>query len=292
MKTNIMIFCSLKYDRSDNLGDEIQSLAAEQFLPRLDGLIDRDIELNDVKEPTFIIFNGWFKHGPDHWREGAAEYWPPSNQVQPGFFGFHIAYPELLTAEFLEYCRKWAPMGCRDKGTMEMLQEKGIEAYFSRCLTLTFPSREKDPSDSKVYIVEGQKHIDPEIIPEELRQNAVYKNHYISSKLKRETMLKRQMAQDLLDEYSSNARLIITNLLHCAMPCVAMRIPVVLITEYDPFYPAGYRLDPIEDILPLYEAGDDINWNPQAPDISDIANEIRGNMKTLISEKRSQFISF
>ena len=28
--------------------------------------------------------------------------------------------------------------GCRDRGTMEILQAAGVEAYYSKCLTLTF----------------------------------------------------------------------------------------------------------------------------------------------------------
>src|SRR5262249_44591032 len=147
----MMRYLSLKYSKSDNLGDEIQSLAAEQYLPRLDGFVDRDTEMHQVSEPAFVFLNGWFKHGPTHWNDDAAECWPPSPQLRPGFLGFHIAYPQaLLTVRALEYYASWAPIGCRDVGTKAMLEAVGIDAYFSRCLTLTFPKRERAPDRGRV----------------------------------------------------------------------------------------------------------------------------------------------
>src|SRR5262249_25197760 len=111
-----MRYCTLEYRHSDNIGDEIQSLAAEQYLPRVDAFIDRDAGLHDVSEPSFVFMNGWFKHGPTHWRDDATECWPPAAALRPGFIGFHIAYPELVTDAFLDYCRQWQPIGCRDLG--------------------------------------------------------------------------------------------------------------------------------------------------------------------------------
>jgi hypothetical protein len=71
-------------------------------------------------------------------------------------------------------------------------------------------------------------------------------------------------------------------LLHCAMPCVAMGIPTVFIAPPDPLYPTDYRLDPIRDILPVYHAGDEIDWSPKPPDVSLLAEEIRNRAKALI----------
>lgn len=277
-----MQYYSLKYSRSDNLGDEIQSLAAEQYLPRLDGFVDRDTGLHAISEPTFIVLNGWFKHGPTHWRTNAAHCWPPSKNVHPAFIGFHIAFPDLLADEFLDYYREWAPIGCRDRRTMKLLQERGVEAYFSRCLTLTFPKREKEPPNGKVYIVEGRSTIRKDVIPDQLAREAEYRNHYIPPQYNEDNAIKRKMAKDLLGEYQRNARLIITNLLHCALPCVAMRIPVVFIAPHDPLDPTGERLDPLRDIIHVYKMDDDIDWNPQAPDISTIADEIRTQARSLL----------
>jgi hypothetical protein len=275
-------FCSLKYRHSDNLGDEIQSLAAEQYLPRLEGFVDRDDGLRSVAEPTFVFLNGWFKHGPTHWRLGAAECWPPSHQVRPAFIGFHIAFSDLLTEECFRYYRRWAPIGCRDIGTMNMLKENGVEAYFSRCLTLTFPPRKDAPADARTFIVEGRRPIDRSVIPDEIAREAEYRNHYVAAQDKTNNAAKRNKSKSLLDEYRSGAKLVVTNLLHCALPCVAMRIPTVFITAPDPLYPTDYRLDPIRDIIPIYHAEDEIDWNPKPPDVSALAEEIRGRAMALI----------
>ncbi|MCL6620507.1 MAG: hypothetical protein K6T55_00245 [Syntrophobacterales bacterium] len=59
-------FASLKYDFCGNLGDEIQSVAAEQFLPRVDKKFDRD-SLRQVSEPDryLLILNGYFSRFPE-----------------------------------------------------------------------------------------------------------------------------------------------------------------------------------------------------------------------------------
>jgi len=57
----------LKYEHSllsvrpQNLGDEIQSLAALQFLPRVDTQFNRDtLSKAEADEPHLLIMNGWF----------------------------------------------------------------------------------------------------------------------------------------------------------------------------------------------------------------------------------------
>lgn len=43
----------------------------------------------------------------------------------------------MLSADGIEYFKQHQPIGCRDKGTQKILQEEGINCYFSACLTLT-----------------------------------------------------------------------------------------------------------------------------------------------------------
>lgn len=60
--------------RETNIGDYIQALASAQFLPHIDGFINRE-KLKDYKEePCSVIMNGWYIHNP--------EQWPPSNKIQ------------------------------------------------------------------------------------------------------------------------------------------------------------------------------------------------------------------
>ena len=71
-----MLYNAFKYHLSANIGDEIQSLAAEQHLTRLDGRVDRD-SLSRVFGPhkVVVIMNGWFTK--------FAHHWPPSSNVLP-----------------------------------------------------------------------------------------------------------------------------------------------------------------------------------------------------------------
>jgi len=54
--------------RTENIGDEIQSIAARQFLPGVDIYVERD-SLNNVvsDEKIKLIMNGWFTHKPENW---------------------------------------------------------------------------------------------------------------------------------------------------------------------------------------------------------------------------------
>jgi hypothetical protein len=134
-----------------NIGDYIQALAASQFLPRVDGFLDRDEDLKDYSgEKAKIIMNGWFMHAPLNW--------PPSQDIEPLFVGFHLnplAQKELTSKESIEYFKAHEPVGCRDQRTADVLTSSGVEAYFSGCLTLTlgrtFP---RMSGNGKVYFVD------------------------------------------------------------------------------------------------------------------------------------------
>ncbi len=114
-----------------NMGDYIQSLAADQFM-HANELIERETLDAYVGDPMKVILNGWFMHVP--------EAFPPSPGIVPLFVSFHIR-PEvetrLLTDRTVAYLKEHGPVGCRDRTTLSMLEKRGIPAYFSNCLTLT-----------------------------------------------------------------------------------------------------------------------------------------------------------
>lgn len=138
---------------SINIGDYVQALAASRFYPHLDGFVDRDEELKDYDgEECKMICNGWYMHNPKNW--------PLSEKINPLFVAFHInslAKDKMLSPQGIAYLKKHQPIGCRDLYTYELLREKGIEAYFSACLTLTLGCQgggEKKPRNGKIYIVD------------------------------------------------------------------------------------------------------------------------------------------
>ena len=134
-----------------NIGDYVQALASSQFLPHIDGFIDRDEELKEYDgERCKVIMNGWFMHDPENW--------PPSEKILPLFVAFHInsdAKEKLLSPTSLEYLKKYQPIGCRDLNTMKLLTTKGVKAYFSGCMTLTLGIKyHSDTKEPTTYIVD------------------------------------------------------------------------------------------------------------------------------------------
>ena len=115
-----------------NIGDYIQALAALQFLPANDGFIQRESLRTYQGEEATVVMNGWFMHHP--------EQWPPARSIHPVFLAFHLnvlAQERLLSDEGIAYLKEHEPIGCRDRNTVNLLASKGIEAFFSGCLTLT-----------------------------------------------------------------------------------------------------------------------------------------------------------
>lgn len=134
-----------------NIGDYIQALAAKQFLGEEDLFLERETELSSYNgEDVVMIMNGWYMNHPENF--------PPSDKIHPLWVALHInknGLPDFLKEESLAYFKKYQPIGCRDTNSVRLLREKGIDAYFSGCLTLTLGQKYKSSKKSgKVFIVE------------------------------------------------------------------------------------------------------------------------------------------
>lgn len=210
----------LSYSYSNNFGDEIQSIATKNCLPHVDTEISRENLKNFTStEKHILIMNGWFSHNPQ------GEF-PPSLDIIPVYYSFHIT-PEqsafFTSPECIEHFKRWQPIGCRDRGTMELLINCGVDAFYSKCLTLTLPKRQAI-TNGQVFIVDA---IDC-TIPDNLKKDSVVLTHgHDNDSLP--TKEKFNRAQNLLNRYRDEASLVITSRLHCALPCQAMGIPVVFI---------------------------------------------------------------
>lgn len=134
-----------------NIGDFVQAQAARQYFDHIDTFIDRDFGLSKYDgEPVRMIMNGWYMDHPENF--------PPSDKITPLFVSVHLnsyGMPKMLRKECLDYFKLHEPIGCRDQHTVELLKEKGIDAYFTGCLTLTLGRRYKYKGKREgVYIVE------------------------------------------------------------------------------------------------------------------------------------------
>lgn len=275
--------------KTANLGDEIQSLAAKKFLPRVDAFLDRD-NLNMVKygEKIKVIMNGWFtlKNGK----------WLPSADIKPLFISFHISEQSegllFSKTQFLEYLKEHQPIGCRDYYTVTLLQKNGVEAYFSGCLTLTLENCANE-RPKEILLVDLSKEV-IKALPKQIFNNASKLSHwgysprikkirifmnnnveaiiniirtvkldFLASKILQlfavmNKLEKLNEAEVLLKKYSE-ASLVVTSRLHCALPCVALGTPVIFI----PPNPNDVRFKGYQDFLKIYSLYDieTIDWN-------------------------------
>jgi hypothetical protein len=265
-KGNQKRFLMLK-TATENLGDHIQIIAAGNLLKPL-GIIpktfvDRDDDIGSAKVIKGrwgkfpILLNGWFKTNRSEW--------PPHPKLRPLYFSFHIRLfqcPELLSESAIMHYKKWGPVGCRDKFTLDLLQEKQVESFVSHCATMSLLKRKKNSlTQNKVIVISRDKRI-LDYLPESLGE-VEFISHYSGSHNFEENM---KSAKQLLDFYQQRASLIITTLLHAANPAMAMGIPLVM------FYPinnkAGHKSDlerfsSLADLIKIYHVHEieKVDWS-------------------------------
>lgn len=229
---------------------------------------------------------GWFAFG---------YYFLPSPWIAPVFIGTHFTHP---TQEFLRFFLACYPryfahtqVGCRDFFTLNFCQTHHIESYFSRCLTLTLPKRQSQPkTQTKVFIVNVPQEF-LRYIPSHLRENAEYINQrgVLHKPYWQEDY---QSTQTLLNRYALEARIIITTALHCASPCTAMGIPVVLLQDHPE---QSTRFSALHNILKPYTLEDlrcnRVDFAPKAPEIEDLKEAMLINLELSIRQTWGEAIN-
>lgn len=255
-----------------NLGDPIQSYAMvkiyeemgipESELVKINRYSSKSYDGDYVVLP-FNCYNMIF----DQYRHNNSL--PVSNKIIPVFVSFHLHSREL-NSDLLVQLKTHEPIGCRDEETMKMLRDNNIRAYLSGCVTATLPKRKLAPKNGKNYFVDCPEDI-TEYIPEDIRVNAEFVTHmpyikrtsesiYLSEEEERNYY---QLGINQLKLYESNADLVVTSRLHVAAPCMAMGIPVILVSEnFDG------RFSWIDKYLPLYIPSEfhEIDWYPSPVD--------------------------
>ncbi|GGD00797.1 polysaccharide pyruvyl transferase family protein [Halopseudomonas salina] len=279
MDIRVLEFTSPVFERFFNLGDDIQSLAVSRLLPKVDGYVCREA-LNHVDTECVVPMNGFFMN---------TDNWPPSAKVYPVFFAFHVrpeSQKHIFTPAGIDYLKKWAPIGCRDQGTLALMQAHGIDAYYSKCVTLTLPRRETTPENGQVFLA-GLSDTAKHALPRSLRKEAIVVDQAKIRLPITDSKLKLMLAEELLKQYRDRARLVVTSKIHCAMPCIAMGIPVVFL--YDKNKQDDYRVKIINDLVGInyvYEHGpaarirnhalsNRIDWSPAPLNIEEMKDDIR-----------------
>lgn len=233
---------------TDNIGDDIQTYAQKRFLPRVDYYVDREsldtfYPENNATEPVAVIMNAWYMYQKFNW--------PPSPYIHPLFVSMHISKNDYfgIGTDFLdgiggEYLKQYEPIGARDISTLEILNDKNIEAYLSGCLTLTLQLDKEKEKNETVYLVDLSENVESSIKRKFPSENFVSIHHdvdYAKEDISYDERLNR--VEVLLGKYQ-NAKCVITSRLHCALPCLALETPVLMVYE-DAFE------DRVKTFLPL-----------------------------------------
>lgn len=210
------------YDTT-NLGDDIQSVAAEELVPNISDRVLRS-GLASSSVAGKILLAGWFTARD-------AE-WPPSPSLKPTFIGFH-ANDDRIVTEHVEYLKAHEPIGCRDTCTRDLCLRHGIDAWWSGCVTLTLKRtsvKSKDPQPLTVdYQVRGVENL--------------------TQGIEEDAHDRMNRARFRLDRLAA-AKCVVTNRLHVALPCAAFGVPVMLI------HPPDKRFTGLSDFFHYRETGD------------------------------------
>lgn len=265
-----------------NVGDYIQSLAAKQYLPHVDHYISRDHLSEYDQEPVKMIMNGWYMRVPANW--------PPSDLIDPLFVSMHInesAKDSMLQEAGVNYFKGLKrPVGCRDMYTARLLQEKGIDAHYTGCLTTTLDLKYKSEHKSgNIYIVDpfyynpswekilssksnfvkgvvggeilkvGLKNkLLETVFTKDFLKNSQYIKHWFDKEIHSEEK-RFELAEQIIRKYAE-AKLVITSRIHCALPCLALGTPVIFLNYGLDFDVSACRLEGILELFNVINIDD------------------------------------
>lgn len=218
---------------TNNIGDDIQSVAMINFLKlydiQIDYYVDRDnfsiiydrdfnlLNQPPISEKIILIVNCWFTRGLKHF--------PFPANINPIFVDLHI--PQNYEDKFnlvksnVEYWRKFQPVGARDSHTKSLFEKYGIESVLVGCPTLTL--------DKNLYLDENFPR-NTLIVGDLNKVNLVgtkfdtRNKKYISFSVKE----RFDEATKMLKLFC-NAEKIYTNRLHCYLPSFAFGTDVELV---------------------------------------------------------------
>lgn len=226
----------LYYKDTDNIGDDIQTYAASQFLPRVDYLIDRErLEefIPQKKEEIKVIMNAWYIH--DKFNFDISPYITP---LYISVFLKRFPYESGITVgtdyindniknSFLNY----GPVGTRDLHTKEILQKLNIPSYFSGCMTLTI-NKLPNIKKKEYILVNGLTDDEIEYIKNKTNREIVSFTQKVEkgSLANEDWKTRKQRVENTLKLYQE-AHMVITTKLHCCLPCLALETPVLLLFD-------------------------------------------------------------
>lgn len=233
---------------SDNLGDDLRTYAAMQLMPRIDRVLDADhldAPIDGLAEGDRVIalLSGNVLRENTHWL--------PEKHIAPVCVGVHLSQEDVWGMPFAQldgagkdYLAGCAPIGCRDERTVKLMEATGIPHQLTGCLTLTL-KRPSVRTQSYVCCVDA-----PREVVQTLRTYAagtvVQELSHQLTDPSTDFNVRMNDVKQMLRIYAG-AKFVITRRLHCAMACLAVNTPVLLLYNSD--YEDVSRFAPMDQMV-------------------------------------------
>lgn len=236
---------------SDNLGDDLRTLAAMELLPRVDRVLDAgrlDMPLSDLGEDdrvAALLCGSVLKE---------SAHWLPDGRIAPVCVGIHASAEDVWGIPFcqldgagLAYLRSCAPVYCRDERTCRLMEQAGIPCELTGCVTLTLRRPEPDGQAEPPYAC--CVDIPPEAVTavREFAAGVEVRELSHHNPTPDGDFQRRMEAARALVRIYAGARFVITRRLHCAMACLALGTPVLLL--YNGGYEDVTRFAPMDGMV-------------------------------------------
>ncbi|MCL2444896.1 hypothetical protein FWD07_02100 [Candidatus Saccharibacteria bacterium] len=235
---------------TENVGDEIQAIAARRFLPFINYYIDRDRiggwRAGSDGEDVKLIANGWYMHHP--------VIWPPKyNNLDALLISMYVdtdmaAGEVFVQEESIMYLNRNGPVGARSLGAKEYFEKNGVDTYFSGCVTLTLQRDQRIRKQDFILLTDTNKQV-LEAVKARTKRHVVYLTNTADHTLSNEA--KMRQAELYLYLYQA-AHCVVTSRLHTSLPCLALETPVLLLNTQDTIDKKRDRFSGLEELVRLH----------------------------------------
>ncbi|MGN0972626.1 MAG: polysaccharide pyruvyl transferase family protein, partial [Aristaeellaceae bacterium] len=225
-------------------------------------------------EKVLLPLDGFFRYSREY------PSFPTSDDIIPVFLGIYA--PSRAYLKHHDFWQTYGPIGCRDEATLLAMRREGFDAYLTGCMTVLFPRRDQTRKRHRVFLVDAYAPVE-QYMPKDLLDSAEHVTHDIPVRpnASRAEVIQEceEKAHALYDMYRDEAALVITSRLHCAVPCIAMGIPTIVVKDsFDD------RFGWLDRWIHLYSRDefDRIDWNPAPIDMEDFKVTVRQMAESMI----------